>query len=690
MSVNNISNGSFQSNAATHARDEIVKGASNGIGDAIGVSVDFNSLQLQLRRLELSRDLAREFIKTTDMKKLMAIIFKRVLEVLEAEAGSLWMIDWRTKENICHLAEGPAKERIIGMRLPAGKGIVGSVIQTKTPQVVLDCSKDERFASQIDSKTGFITRSMICVPLVVDNYVYGAIQIINKKSAHDQRFTEEDRELVQDLAINAAISIKNARLIESESKVREMTTLMRISREISASLDLDHVMASMVNMANELIDVSKGAFSLMDEDKNALSLSMLSGGEKVDKKDERQKEMLSLMEQVRSADRTVYIPDIDAYRKQCGEKRGAWLEYMEKWGVVSIWSTPLKDEEGTLGVIWFEGGQRGFASGSKADLLNILASQATVAVRNASLYQRVPFAETLASIGEKGKFFFTAWRKWAAAAIIIVSISLSLHYFPVFRSVSGDCIVEAGLGQGIFLEVGGRVKKVKAREGDEVRSGDVLVELDDSELLLRKKEIMTKLSIIERRIVEAKAREDAPLLQELYIKKALFKERLSRALEDIKRTVIRAPFDGIVLTPDVEELEGKVMPIGAEVMRLSEKDRLRVVVSIPEDSLSYIWPGRRVVGAVKSAPGREFEGRVIYVGRSYLDPAGILIGGGLSQGNKANSSAGGFIAEVSVDKSDVRLRPGMSGRAKIMLPEVSFMTRLINKVKTFIEMRLFW
>ncbi|MCJ8274549.1 MAG: hypothetical protein MJK04_34770, partial [Psychrosphaera sp.] len=111
------------------------------------------------RRLTISHQLTQEFVgQVQGVKHLVSIVFDRVLETLDAEAGSLWLVDKKNTQNICHLAEGPAKKGVLGLRLPEGKGVVGAVIQSQEPEVILDCSKDERFSKEVDSRTGFITR----------------------------------------------------------------------------------------------------------------------------------------------------------------------------------------------------------------------------------------------------------------------------------------------------------------------------------------------------------------------------------------------------------------------------------------------------------------------------------------------------------------------------------------------------
>ncbi|NJB66529.1 GAF domain-containing protein/multidrug resistance efflux pump [Desulfobaculum xiamenense] len=642
-------------------------------------------LERRLARCKLARDLTREFVSTTDMKRLMGVIFQRVLEAINAEAGSLWMVDWRTRESVCHQAEGPAADKVLGLRLPLGKGVVGKVIQENSPQVVLDTTRDERFAADVDKTSGFTTKSMICVPLVVDCHVYGAIQILNKKSGFESRFTNDDFLLVQDIAGSAAISIKNARLLESESKVKEMGILLRISRQVSSTLDLNQVLGLVVNMTGELVELSLGAVGLLDESKNSLMLAALSGETSIDAGDSRQKAMLALMEKTREAGRTVYVRDRESYTRQMRGQRTVWLEYLEGNGLESVWAMPLSDEEGQLGVLWFESATPGFADGGKADLLSILANQTAVAVRNASLYQRVPFAETLGKVAERGQRAFAGWRKWAVAGAVALVLLLALHLVPRFRSFTGDCEVEARLGYGVFLQVAGTVAEVVVKEGDTVREGDMLARLDPAPLRLRLTQASSQLAVVERKIVEARAAGSAAEVRRLAAEREALRAEAIKAGADLGKVDIRAPRGGVVLSTGLEELVGASLPVGAELLRLAESGKLTVVVQVPEDVVMDIAVGQDVVGAVRSAPNLRFRGRVAHVGRSYSLPAEAAESSGNGESGEIGREA--FVAEVEVTESEVALRPGMSGKARVATPGVSVVLRQLRRV---VNLLAFW
>ena len=141
----------------------------------------------------------------------MNTIFEKVLMVLEAEAGSFWVPDQQTRELVCKIAEGPAKKEVAGLRLKEGTGIVGWVMANKQNTVIFDASKDDRFSKKVDEKTKFVTKSMLCVPLVVKDECVGAIQVINKKRENGQ-FENIDLDTLENGSSTTAIQHHHGRL----------------------------------------------------------------------------------------------------------------------------------------------------------------------------------------------------------------------------------------------------------------------------------------------------------------------------------------------------------------------------------------------------------------------------------------------------------------------------------------------
>lgn len=143
-------------------------------------------------------------------------------EFMDAEASSVYELNKEKNEIFIRLARGEKREPIRGIRLKVGEGISGWVVKTGRPVVSQDVSKDKRFSDKYDKKTGFKTRSMICVPLIAKDEPIGALQVINKKSK--KPFTQPDFKLLTGMAQQIAVAIENAKLYERLEEDFALTT----------------------------------------------------------------------------------------------------------------------------------------------------------------------------------------------------------------------------------------------------------------------------------------------------------------------------------------------------------------------------------------------------------------------------------------------------------------------------------
>jgi sigma-B regulation protein RsbU (phosphoserine phosphatase) len=153
----------------------------------------------------------------------------QIVETMGAEAASLFLVEG--EELVCHACAGPVD--VTGLRIPAGRGIVGRAVAERTTRAVRDVSKDPDFHNVVDTKTGFVTRSILCAPLRVHQGALGAIELINKRSG-DGLFAQSDAKALQALADAAALAVQNARmaqaLVEQERMKRELELAGLIQR----------------------------------------------------------------------------------------------------------------------------------------------------------------------------------------------------------------------------------------------------------------------------------------------------------------------------------------------------------------------------------------------------------------------------------------------------------------------------
>lgn len=141
-------------------------------------------------------------------------IVNSTANLLNAEAGSIFLYDKDKKELTFKVLTGSNTEKIKELKLKLGEGIAGLVALTGKPVTVNEAAHDSRFSPKFDQISGFETKSIISVPLKHQREIIGVLEILNKKSR--QGFSERDQELLMSLASQAATSIKNAELYEAQ------------------------------------------------------------------------------------------------------------------------------------------------------------------------------------------------------------------------------------------------------------------------------------------------------------------------------------------------------------------------------------------------------------------------------------------------------------------------------------------
>jgi sigma-B regulation protein RsbU (phosphoserine phosphatase) len=193
-------------------------------------------LRAQIKRLTLLQEINQAFHSSIELNELLPTIFKEVIEAMEAEGGSIWLLDPAGEELECQIASGGGGEKLRGSRLKLGEGLAGWVAQHRQPTTVDDVKRDERWARDVGSakRLEFETTSLISAPLVVKGESLGAINVVNKIGADG--FTPDDLGLLTSLANNAALVIKNAQLVEEVKEAERVARDMEIASDIQKSL----------------------------------------------------------------------------------------------------------------------------------------------------------------------------------------------------------------------------------------------------------------------------------------------------------------------------------------------------------------------------------------------------------------------------------------------------------------------
>lgn len=191
-------------------------------------------LESMVKELNYLHHVSQRISQKKEIEVLLHEIMESCKEVTNSEASSLLIYDEKENNLYFEVALGDKGHEVKKIVCNMGEGIAGWVAENRKPLLVADCYNDPRFNPDYDRQTGFRTRSMICVPMLMEEKLIGVIQVINKKG--EKSFTERDLNLFQILASQCGISIENARLTDIQIRQKAFERELETARMIQENL----------------------------------------------------------------------------------------------------------------------------------------------------------------------------------------------------------------------------------------------------------------------------------------------------------------------------------------------------------------------------------------------------------------------------------------------------------------------
>jgi phosphoserine phosphatase RsbU/P len=209
-----------------------------------GVNLIKTSQKLESRQASVARRLKKlieankSLADMESLEELLPRLLDLAREVTAAEASSLML--YNPKRNILEFASvedeivGPKGGQILKdtIELKMGEGIAGWVAENRKPLIIKDAQHDPRLFKQADQQTGFVTRTLLCVPLVHRNDLLGVINVLNSK--YKPCFGDEDQALLESFADLAAVAIIRSRLLETRLKQQKFEIQLEAASKIQS------------------------------------------------------------------------------------------------------------------------------------------------------------------------------------------------------------------------------------------------------------------------------------------------------------------------------------------------------------------------------------------------------------------------------------------------------------------------
>ena len=638
--------------------EHFLEQAAPALGRALRAERKTVGMLHAIERLTNLYDLSKAFGSTIDTGELSALIVRKAADLVTAEVATLWILEG---EDVSAAATAVNDNYDVDSPPDAvGAAFVGDVVADQEPV------RRNRIPDTDPVSTEnplYPVRSMVAVPLVEDEVAIGALVVANKRGRHPE-FPPEDEELLGDLARQAVRALRTARQHEAEKKVEELDALLAVSREITATLDLDKVMHTIVNATSALISYDRCGIAIQEGGK--LRLGAISGSDEVDKKNPDVRRMEELLQWVFLSGTDTAVTqtedgEITADRPETEEKFRALFQ---ETGLRSFFGVLLKDEEGKLGVLGFESKEPLIFDEETRDLLSILVNQATVAVRNAQLYQQVPLAGFLKPLLEKRRKLKlipkSRRRAWTIGAIVA---ALVLFVVPWPLRIAGPARVLPGKRASVTSLVDGVVSAVLHREGDRVEAGEVIATLKTEPYEAALARARSDLALAETDIARSRQEADAAAVFDGESRKREAIAGIALAEDSLARTRLTAPAAGVIVTPRIEERVGQLLSRGAELCVVADLQSVIAEVAVPESEVALVKAGQKTALKFNPYPGRLFRGSVERVAAR------------LRQDGEERF----LIAEVAIPNADAQLKTGMLGTGKVSVGTRRVITALFRR-----------
>lgn len=240
------------------------------------------------------------------------------------------------------------------------------------------------------------------------------------------------------------------------------------------------------------------------------------------------------------------------------------------------------------------------------------------------------------------------WKLIGGAAAVLLLLAAIV---PVTYRVGAPAVVEGQTQRVAVAPFAGYIRSASARAGDVVKSGQVLAQLDDKDLVLEQVRWEAELEVALRREREALASADRVTMRLSAAQAGQAKAQLDLVKEKLGRLQITAPFDAVVVKGDLSQQLGSPVETGKVLFELAPMKAWRVILKVDERDIAWVEPGQRGELVLASLPGQSFA-----VDAERVQSVAV-----------AEEGRNYFRVEAGLGEGAARLRPGMEGVAKIVV-----------------------
>jgi RND family efflux transporter MFP subunit len=619
--------------------------AGAGLASAQAYEEERHGTLSSITRVTQLYDLEKVFSSTLEMQELLPLIGTKFSEILECEAVNIWLLLPDESVELMHRA-GEDPTSFQGQKLKAKEGIAGTISDDGEAVCISD-PLDARLVARNATAPESPVRLLMGAAILDKGALVGVVEAINKLDG--SAFDEDDLFTLSNLADTASTALHNAGLLMAERKVEILETLNTVSHEITSTLNLERMLQTIVNAPQAVIPYERAAIVL--EKGGQFKLSAVTALTQVNADSPELAPLNEILQWASLSEEVIHVrqhgEEIDSDRE---ETRAKFRKYFAESHMRGFYARPLNDDTGRVGMLAMESSDPDFLGPAHLEILDVLSSQATVALRNAQLYKEVPFISVLEPVlARKRRFMAMEKRRRTLYYALGAAALFFLVLCPLPLRVDGDAVVAPVRRVLVQPEVEGVIGKVLVHEGQVVQRGQPLAEMEAWNLRSAVTEAQARYESALLQMNHALATNDGTEAGIRRVQADYWKAEVGRTQLMLDHAELRSPIDGIVATPHVETFAGRKLQPGDSFAEVVDTSRAVVDVAIEDVDAGLLKEDQKAVVKLNSYPARTFRGEV-----QIVSPKADLL-----------QETPVFYARVGVPNEDGAIRAGMEGRGKV-------------------------
>lgn len=255
------------------------------------------------------------------------------------------------------------------------------------------------------------------------------------------------------------------------------------------------------------------------------------------------------------------------------------------------------------------------------------------------------------------------WRLTRAQTFGALGVALLLFVPPVPSSISSELVLQPGKDAHIRTTVSGKISQVLVGQGQEVKAGQLLAILENPEIEAAAREASAELALASSNLRENQDQPASGKSAQAVRERIRLQKELAVAAANLDALQIRAPFDGIITTPDIHQHVGQFLAAGDEFCRVSDPHAMKARIFVSDRDLNDIRPGASAKVKVLPYAFRTYSGHVEQILPAAATDAPVSQTQKLTRLGQELTNR--FAVVMSFPNPDGTLTGGMTGVAKI-------------------------